>query len=596
MATLFKINKTDKTAHMNRNRQFVTLLSLCGLIFFSACNKLPETAGYIPSDATMVMGVNTREIGKKLAWDIITGSDIFKQMLAQSKTADSTSPLNGIDKAGIRFNSTSYIYSKADARFEGGNKYSIVVPLDDAGKWEAYIKRVLPSHPIKEQGDHKEMMLGSDGFAGWNKDVLVLINVIKRENKMPELDSNSTEQDFINMYANRYTMDTVQTLAELAAGLKNNKDNSLLKDKKFAAQQKESHDITIWVNYESMMNNMNTAGMDLSMARSLWKDNVLTGNIDFQDGKVAAEMKYYTSDEMKSAFKDFGKENVDKDMLDRIAAKNLDMVLGAHIALNSFKGLLDKMGFSALANQYLQETGLTIDNVMNALNGDIVMAVSDFAIKPVDAGNGENYKPEMNMVSAVKIGKKEDFNKLLAYLVKQGIITAAGPNTYIVGAPEAPSTVIMMDDKYVAFSDKKENVTAWLSGTNKGQKMSAAASDVVYNHPAGFFFDIKQLTAGLDKMPHSNYKDSVLFVESRKMFEHFSITADPFKEDHYTSRMELSFQNKGENSLLQLFDLGMKMQAANKKQEEIYAKEMDAATTGTPIDTVAMAPTTPNGQ
>jgi len=213
---------------MNRNRPFVILLSLCALLFFSACNKLPETAGYIPSDAMMVIGVNTKEIGKKLAWDIITGSDIFKQMMEQSKTADSTSPLKGIDKAGIRFNSTSYFYTKTDARFDGGNRHTIVVPLDDAAKWEAYIKRVMPTHQVTEQGDYKRMMLNDDCFAGWNKEVLVLINVIKKENKMPELDSASTEQDFMNMYANRYTLDTAHTIAELGVSLKNNKDNSLL--------------------------------------------------------------------------------------------------------------------------------------------------------------------------------------------------------------------------------------------------------------------------------------------------------------------------------------------------------------------------------
>ena len=587
---------------MNRNHKVIALLSLCALIFFSACNKLPETAGYIPSDAMMVVGVNTKEIGKKLAWDIITGSDLFKQMMEKNRGGDSTNPLKGIDKAGIRFSSTSYFYTKTDARFDGGNRHCIVVPLDDAGKWEEYIKKAMPGHAIKDLGDYKQMMLNGECFAGWNKEVLVLINVIKKESKMPNMDSASTEQDFMNMYMGQQAVDTVQTLAELAIGLKGNKDNSLLKDKKFAAQQKEAHDISVWVNYEAMMNKMNTGGIDMSMMRSLWKDNILTGSVDFEDGKIVSEMKYYTSEELKAAFKDFGKDNVDKEMLDRISGKNLDMVLGAHISLNSFKGLLDKMGFTALANQALQQTGLTIDNVMNALSGDIVMAMNDFVVvkTPIDTtygySEGEDFRPDMNMVYAVKIGKKEDFNKLMSYITTQNLVTAAGPNTYVMGSPESPSMVIMTDDKYVAFSNKKENVTAWMSGKNKGDKISGAASGVVYDHPAGFFFDIKQLTSSIDKMPRSGYKDSVLFVEAKKMFDHFSFTADPFKDDHYTSRFELSFQNKSENSLLQLFDFGMKMQAANKKQEETYMKEMQAADNATQTDTVAMTSASPAGQ
>ena len=62
---------------------------------------MPEYASYIPKDAIAVAGVNLRSLSKKIAWNMITGSKLFKEMQDRMPQKNAKDAMNGIEKAGI---------------------------------------------------------------------------------------------------------------------------------------------------------------------------------------------------------------------------------------------------------------------------------------------------------------------------------------------------------------------------------------------------------------------------------------------------------------------------------------------------------------
>jgi hypothetical protein len=160
---------------MNR----ILLLALSALLVFaSSCNKsLPDHAKYIPKDAMTVVGVNTKELGKKIAWSTLTGNKLMDNI---KKQLPYDAALKDAGEAGIKPLSNCYVYFKTDKRFEDGKRITAVLPLGDATKWEAYLKKIAPKATIKEQNGRKEADMGNGMYAGWNSDVVIVINGLKK--------------------------------------------------------------------------------------------------------------------------------------------------------------------------------------------------------------------------------------------------------------------------------------------------------------------------------------------------------------------------------------------------------------------------------
>ena len=141
-------------------KRFLSLAAItCIIIVFSACNKTPDHAKYIPKDASAVMGVDMGAIGKKIAWNVILGSEVFDKM---SEKAGKDTVMKDLENAGIDFSNTFYIYVKGDERFSGGQRVAALIPIDDAGEWETYVKKTFIGTEIKTVGKRKEVMLAED--------------------------------------------------------------------------------------------------------------------------------------------------------------------------------------------------------------------------------------------------------------------------------------------------------------------------------------------------------------------------------------------------------------------------------------------------
>jgi hypothetical protein len=554
-------------------------------ILLGACHSMPNHARYIPKDAVAVVGLNVKSLGKKIAWNVITGSKLFDEMQKRLKDKTARDAVSGIEKAGIDGSNTFYVYVKTDNRFKGGNRITGLVPLEDAAKWEAYVKQTFPKVEIKQQGDRKEASLGSDMYVGWTKDLLIIINVMStsQRDRMPEIvqpeaDITDKKGEAVTEPAQQSTqvssaMDKVDLHAEMDNAFQVSEANSVLKDEHFTKLEKENHDISFLLNYDQLMTQYSADMAErtgVALSGSLWKNAVFTSGFDFLKGKITGDMRYYMSPEMKEIGKEFARLDADKDMIARLPNQNLDMVLSMHISPKATKDMLEKAGLLGIANVTLANSGLTADNIFDAFTGDMAIVMNDFSLKTetmVDSFLGEavthkTQKANIAMSYVMKINKKENFQQLLKMATDNGLQRSA--TGYVIPMTDKDSVHVLVNDQYIVASNRYANAAGFMGGSFKSKKMPPAASAAVNGHPWALFFDVQQMFKELDPGISSSARDSAMIMESKRLLSNISISGGEYKDNSFVAHMEVNFVNTSENSILQLLDYGMRINEAGK--------------------------------
>ncbi len=546
-------------------------LLLCTMIFlFSSCKKTNDNASHIPKDATAVFSVDMGSIGKKLAWEVFFGSDIFKKM-SKSAGKDSSN-LKDIQNAGVDLLGTFYSYVSSDKRFGGGQHFAMLIPINDKGKWEAYVKKTWPKAKLKAADKRTEGLLDENLYAGWDDNMAIVMNTISKEMEM------SADGNYIPPVT-----DEMQTAAEMENSFKMTKANSVADNKQFATLAKEGHDISIWVNYENIMNNYGTGMMGgFTPSAGMLKDAIFTTGLDFEKGAIKGDMKYYVSNELKAITKDLMNGKPDNDMLKRLPANNLDVLAAMNLSPKALKEMLDKFGLLGLVNVGLAEQQLTADDIFDAFTGDIGFSMNNFKIVPKKYGytyyddnmqmktdSTTTYDPEMDWLYVMKINKQDKFDKLMGLATTMGGLQSTGNGTYKAQGESGPT--IIVKDKFLIVSSSGPAAEAYIAGTNKGQKLHEVADKHAYAHPMTMFCDIKQMFAAVGTETMNDKKDAAQFEEVKKLLDNAVLSGGEFKDDAFRYELSINFNNKEESSLMQLIQFANNMAEIEQKQKEPVA-------------------------
>ena len=540
-------------------------ITMClALSLFCACNKIPDHARYIPKDAVAVAGVNLKGLSKKIAWNMITGSKLFKEMQSRIPEKNAKDAMGGIEKAGIDYLNTIYVYVKSDNRFSGGNRIVGIVPLSDAGQWETYIKQVLPNVSITQHGERKEASLGTDMYVGWNKNILIISSQGR---------ANAGDDDETGQPQGKNAMPDMT--AEMDKAFNVPADNAITTNVHFKGLQEEEHDVMFFLNYDQLMTQVNGSMADrmggVSISNSLWKDAVFTAGFDFKTGKITGDMRYYVPDSLKAIGSEFAANNADKDMLSRLPGQNLDMLMAMHISPKALKDLLIKTDLWGLTNAGLVTQGMNADNVLDAFTGDMALVMNNFSVRTesvTDSFMGQavvhqNQKPNLDMCFVIKLNKKENFQQIMGLAKQMGALLPMD-NGYVMPLDEKDSVYLMINDQYAVASNKFGTANGFLQGSFKGQKMPDAAAAAVGDHPWSLYFDIEQLFKNIDLGASNSAHDSAMLAESRKLLKSIAVNGGTFKNNAFEYHLDINFTNTDENSIINLMDYGMKMSDADK--------------------------------
>ncbi len=543
-----------------------SVLLIVVIALFSACSKIPDHARYIPEDAVMVTGINLKSFGKKIAWNVITGSKLYKEMHDRIPEKNAKDALSGIERSGIDFANTIYVYAKSDTRYTGGQKVVGLVPMSDAGDWEAYIKKTFPDAVITQHGDRKETSLGEGMYLGWNKNLMIIINAVSKQS-----------DDMLDGLSSSKPMDAATISAEIDGAFKTPAGNAMTGNKYFSKLEKEGHDISFFVNYEQLMGQMSGSiaeATSMSLSGDLWKDAAFIAGVNFVKGKITADMHYYLSENMKEIGTELGGANADKDMIDRLPTQNMDMMVAVHLSPKGIKELLEKLNLLGLVNMGLAAQGMSAESVLEAFTGDMAFMMNDFSLESENVLDTfmnqpvlhQAQKPNLTMTYVIKLNRKENFLKIVKMAEDMGLQKSG--DAYVIPVDSKNSVHIIVGDQYVVASNKPGNAKGFLEGKFKSEKKPDAVSSTVAGHPWAFYFDVQQFFKEIDPAITSSVKDSLMIIESKKLLKDISLTGGSFKDNAFEYKLDINFLNTEENSILSLMDYSMKMNDASKKDGE----------------------------
>lgn len=556
------------------------------LLFLSACHSVPKHVRFIPKDALAVIGIHTGEMRKEITWSAIMGSNLLDEMQKQGGQK-STEMMKDMDNSGIDFSSTIYGYSRPDNRFENGMKLSAILPVADEQKLSDFIRKHAPGIAIHQLKDRNEIFVDGKVYIGWNKEVMIAMNPIVRNvhhDEPAKMDTLGGTAYPGSPYSwEEHIPDSSATVAEMDRAFNPGAKTSISDNPRFKQLEQEGHDISLWISYDAMADKWASNGggdmgaMGMGVANTLWKSSAMVMGMDFKKGTIHADMRYYSSDSMKEVAREFGKTDVDKEMLKHLPSAGLNAALGYRVSPTAIKMLLDKMGLSGIANLALMDKGMSVDDILGAFSGDMVASLNNFkvetSIQQMDSATMKTYgmtpypvtTPKMDFVYAIKVGDKSKMNKLINFLTGSDMLKSTSPGHYsIAGTSNGLSLIV--DDHYAIVGNTPATAEAYLK-ENGG--IAVPVSNQISGHVTGLWIDIHSLLQAAGAMAHGSPSDSMAYNTVKGMFQDFNMSGGEYRGDANVYTASLNFMNKEENSLIQLLHMMQQLNALNGSKKEV---------------------------
>jgi hypothetical protein len=537
---------------------------LLALIISSCGGK--KASMLIPENAGLIVHIDAASLSSKLSWDEIKNSDWFKMATEKSKADEFERKLmENPENSGVDMKSDFYIFNAPS----GTNSYAVVQgKIKDLKAFEELVKKMGEGKEIKKDGD-MSYTGESDGIVTWTSDKFMVVGEGSGMNSASGFGENKGRSTL--------TQDSLIKYAKSLYSLKG--DNSIADDSKFKSMLNDKGDMHVWIG-SSMMGGGLPKQLSMLKAGSVLQGNSTAMTISFDNGKINGTAKSYYNKELTDLYKKYQGGNLNTDMLKKIPGENVSAVIALNYQPEGLKAFLKLLGVDGLADGFLSEAGITLDEVIAANKGDLLLAVTDFTVKErevkIDMGGGEPFvhkttAPDVKVLFATSIGNKGAFDKLIA--TAQKAIADAGDQA----AQAAGAVKYEVKDNWFIAGNSQENVTAYGSGTKDHAFISK-----ISGHPMGVYINIKKIMEGID-VNKMGLNERIL-LGGGNIWEDIVMYGGELKDGAATSHFEINLVDKNVNSLKQLN--GYLSSIAKTSKSEIEGMDRDFPT----VDTTMVAP------
>ncbi|NIG52342.1 DUF4836 family protein [Chitinophaga sp. Cy-1792] len=576
-------------------------------VLLSACSKVPEESKYIPKEAGVIFEINAKQISQKLLTEGLTMDKLMAA--AQSKdTADAMSKSwKDAQNSGIDLTSNFFASVIVRGTINDNKSYAeITASLKDAGKFESFLKTNLKSYNVKAGKDFKYTWDDkSNGLITWNdKTLIYLVNLntnklnnLPGANGLPSPDGEENAADSAKPAATANV--TADVPAEAAAliteadhiyHLKENETAGTLEP--FKKLLKEKADMGMFINTEAIYNSGMMTMLPANF-KKLMDGSAVTATVDFEKGKISAAVNSYMGKEMLAIYKKYGKREIDMSMLEKYPGGNITGFAAYGFDFHMVGEIIKSVGMDGLVNMGLsQRSGLTMDDLLNAFDGQLVYVASDFAItkKPNPYFEGDSTEtPSSKWIFNMKVANKDAFNKIMTSPLFQGMLTKQG-DKYVLANPDmaAQFPAMSLTEKSVTLGSDQALLDQYLGGKGKIELPDGIAAKVKGSMFGGWV-DLQKVMATIpeDKVDED---EKPMMIRVKSLFKDLTMVAQPVSGDVQTGQVILNFKDESKNSLVQLVELGTEVakmkQAKDEKRKKDQAAE-DSLLQLVPADTQA---------
>ncbi|MEP6597462.1 MAG: DUF4836 family protein [Ginsengibacter sp.] len=522
--------------------KYFKLILLLGLfaLFISSCGKKSNLGKMIPKEAAVIVHLNSKSILSKLSWEEIKKSYWYNYLMSDSSIpATSKAFIDDPAKTGIDLKSDIVFFMlKRTTSGQGVVEGS----LKDSKAFSDFIKNTHPNANFTKDGE-LNIFKTDTAVIGWNNERFAFVTSTNNYN----FQGRDTLNDSTNIAVPLAPLSSDSLVSVCKTIFLLNEDNSLYKNERFANLAGEDGDIHYWLN-TSELSKGSMPGKPPGMAGMInldkfLVDNISTGTVNFQDGKISGNHKQYFGKELSDILKK-GEGNINTDMIKRLPSQNLAAVFSLHFTPGSLLEIIKLTGLDGFINLFLSSKGLSLDDIVKATKGDILFAVNDITInndslklKGLKDTISDYYRTtDVKYFFAVAIGDKNAFNKMIS----------VGKE---LGKDVAPkNSFTKMDDKYYAASNSQDEINKYFSGPQSTSDFLSKIND----HPMGAFVDIQMILKALQTKITKDSIGKVYYDRNISMWNNLYVTGGEYKDGGLISNGELNLMDKNTNSLKQL--------------------------------------------
>jgi hypothetical protein len=369
-----------------------------------------------------------------------------------------------------------------------------------------------------------------DGFvAGWNDEVALIAKSSSTNMQQP-----TSSADF---GASQKALTTYFTQKE---------DASIAEVDAFEDAAKDKADVLLFTSSSGALASVPMLGM--SKASDLLKDLYSASTINFEEGKVVMDSKAYTNEMLADTLKKYAGPKVDMAMVDRYPG-----AVNGFAAFSFNPQLLVAMmniaGFTATANQGLQQLGFTVDDVTRAFKGDFAVIFSNVGVAEKTNPEYPGMKvtqPTGKLLFNAAIGDKGAYDKIVTALARQGIMVQKNGQYILREMAEgsADGFVMNTDGKNLIVASDAALLQQYQGGSGK-VSLPDGVRDKVNGNAVAFYADIAGI---LNAMPADTTGDAML-NSAKQTFRDAIITSENISGNTIKGHLEVRMINEKENSL-----------------------------------------------
>lgn len=546
------------------------LMGLCIVLALSvllhSCSSADKNALPVPKDAAFVLHLNTKSLNSKLSWEEIKKSTWFNE--AEGKATDSLARqlLNDPESSGIETKDEIVFFVKRTNSNEGF--FVVSGRVKDAAKFEAFNKNISEGKnaAAAKEGDITSMSLNKKVLVSWSGDKFLYVidgntGGAPWGSNFPQSGMDSLTVDSsgnpVMPDMDRYEGKPADLKGYTASLYKLPADSMLINDSRYKDLLGKDGDMHFWMSAEHAYG----AGVPMGMMSMLklekyFKESVTAASLSFENGKIVMNARSYSNDEMNNLAKKYAGKDINTNFLERIPSDSVAAVLILNYKPEGLKEFLKIGGLDGMANSGLAEMGITLDDFITANGGDLLLAVTDFQIKPYTISLGEGTepytgtKPDAQVLFATSVGNKAAMDKLIG----------VGKN---FGQRMRTDTSIFynLTNDLFALGTQQALVDQFVKGGNRKH----AFGDKLKGHPLGMYIDLQKFI----RVFGSVAKDSsamALTNASLAMWQDIVVTGGEFNDGAVNQLVEVNLVDKNTNSLKQLNQYADKMAAAGKQR------------------------------
>lgn len=372
----------------NIKQVFILLILVLNL---GACVKIHKSAQIIPSDVSIASRVNVL----RATYQVPAWKETLKDEFDIDVEAFAVGPQSFLGSG------KAYVFGNVLSANQNYLAFSIAIR--SRKKLEDFIKNTNPNASFQNLDKYHYIIKGSNLLA-WSNTVLLLIN--SRE--------ATTERDL---------------KTHLAKIIKVNKSNALIyQNKNFKEALKNDKDIVAWIDINRLKNT--SFGSNLLSDSLNLKENYLHLKANFDEGRINIQSQYFTNEQLYLDYKEMFSTSLNKNILINIPIENPAILTAISVKTSGFRRLLKDLNFTEKAENLVTSVTLSLDDAIDMLSGDVVIALKDIKNLEKDLENKnkkgrasiDTQKAINDMILGIGIGNEAIFDSLMNTLTKTGLL------------------------------------------------------------------------------------------------------------------------------------------------------------------------------